>query len=168
MKAIFLDIDGVLNTERYIVEAIEGDMPIRDKYGHIFDYKCIDVLRYIIKESDAKIIISSTWRYAGIREMQNMWKDRRLPGEVYDLTYSRDSSKISEQKKVYEEIYGDHFENRTRGKEIDIYLRTHPEIDKYVILDDDCDMLDNQNFVKIEAYNGLEEKNIEDILKFLK
>ena len=168
MKVIFLDIDGVLNTERYIVEAIENDMPVHDKYGHIFDYKSIEVLRNIIKESDAKIIISSTWRYSGIREMKEMWRQRKLPGEVIDITFARDTSKLEEQKKLFKELYNEDIYNRTRGQEIDIYLKTHPEVKKYVILDDDSDMLDDQNFVKIDCYNGLEEKYINEILKYLK
>ena len=168
MKVIFLDIDGVLNTERYITEAIKNDMPVQDKYGHIFDYKSVDILRRIIKESEAKIVISSTWRYAGIKDMKDMWRDRNLPGEVIDITLSRDSSKIEDQKKLYKELYGEHFYDRTRGQEIDVYLKTHPEVDKYVIIDDDSDMLKDQNFIKVDAYNGLEEKHIKNILKFLK
>lgn len=168
MKVIFLDIDGVLNTERYITEAIENDMPVHDKYGHIFDYKSVDVLRHIIKESGAKIVISSTWRYAGIKEMKDMWKDRKLPGEVIDVTLARDSSRIEEQKRLYKELYGEHFYDRSRGQEINIYLKTHPEVEKYVIIDDDYDMLEGQNVVHTDLINGLEEKNIEDILNFLK
>ncbi|MCH5167474.1 MAG: hypothetical protein J1F35_06215 [Erysipelotrichales bacterium] len=167
MKAIFLDLDGVLNTERYIVNAIENDMAVHDKYGHIFDDKCIEVLRNIIKETDAKIIISSTWRYAGLEEMKNLWKDRNLPGEVIDVTLAKDSSRIKEQKRIFKELYGEDFYNRTRGQEIDIYLKTHSEVNKYVIIDDDSDMLEDQNFVQVDAYNGLEEKHIENILKYL-
>ena len=167
MKVIFIDFDGVLNTERYITEAIENDMPVRDKYGHMFDYKCIDALKTIVEKTGAKIVVSSSWRYAGIKNMKDMWKDRHLPGEVIDVTLSRDSSKLDEQKRIYKELYGEHFYDRTRGQEIDVYLKSHPKIDRYVIIDDDSDMLSDQNFVKVDAYNGLEEKHIENILKFL-
>lgn len=44
-KYIFLDFDGVLNTPK----------------GK-FDQKAIDNLRYLLERSDAKVIISSTWR----------------------------------------------------------------------------------------------------------
>lgn len=51
-KIIFLDIDGVLNL-------ILQDF---DKYGSIFHKHFEDNLRYLIDQTGADIVISSTWR----------------------------------------------------------------------------------------------------------
>jgi histidinol phosphatase-like enzyme len=50
-KIIFLDIDGVLNV--YCSE--------RDEFGCMFHEEFVDNLRWIINETSAKIVISSTW-----------------------------------------------------------------------------------------------------------
>lgn len=75
-KIIFLDIDGVLNVYP------NG----RDEYGAKFHSHFEDNLRFIIEKTQAKIVISSTWRMNGLREMKAMWQDRDLPGEVIDVT----------------------------------------------------------------------------------
>ena len=77
-KYIFLDFDGVLNTPK----------------GK-FDQKAIDNLRYLLERSDAKVIISSTWRLHGMEYIQKLWQDYHLPGEVVGLTPSCNSIDFS-------------------------------------------------------------------------
>jgi hypothetical protein len=124
MKIIFLDIDGVLNV-------IPKDF---DKYGGTFHPEFVENLKYIIDKTDAKIVISSSWRSAGLIEMQNMWKDRNLPGEVVGITpYLKGGARV------------------IRGHEIQAWLDMHKMgTHSYVIIDDDTDMLDSQlkNFVQ--------------------
>ncbi len=118
MRVIFLDIDGVLNVYP------QG----RDEYGALFHNHFVDNLKSIIDATQAKIVISSTWRYSGLRVMQEMWEMRDLPGEVIDIT----------------EVL-----HINRGEEIAEWLRCN-QVDSYVILDDDDDMNSEQmiNFVK--------------------
>ena len=124
MKVIFLDIDGVLNL------CYEG----RDEYGSLFHPHLVDNLRKIVEETGAKIVISSTWRFSGLVVMKEMWNKRELPGVVIGITPN------------FMTHYGT---TLCRGKEIDAYLEKYPEIEKYVILDDDSDMEPHQmdNFV---------------------
>jgi len=120
MKIIFLDIDGVLNV------IPQG----HDKYGAKFHKHFEDNLKHIIEKTGAKIVISSTWRFGGLQEMKDMWKDRNLSGEIIGITpYT--------------------LEYRKRGEEIKEWLDNNPT-EKYVIIDDDTDMLPEQknNFVK--------------------
>ena len=124
IKVIFLDIDGVLNV------IPQGN----DRFGAIFHEHFVDNLKRIIDETGAKIVISSTWRMSGLPGMIEMWEERNLPGEVIGITPNfmwRTGSTLQ------------------RGKEIDAYLDEHPEIEKYVIIDDDSDMEPHQleNFV---------------------
>ncbi len=139
MKVIFLDIDGVLNLRRRT----------RDKYGSLFHKSWVDNLSRVIKETDAKIIVSSTWRYSGLTVMQSMWRDRNLPGEVIGITPHLDfSNKNSSSPPRGCEI--DHTLSEYGFQRINWCDKTQLEyldrskIKNYVILDDDSDMLYNQ------------------------
>ena len=163
MKIIFLDIDGVLNTEHGLKALSKNwtDMEkTRDKFGNLFCSQAVDVLRQIIEKTGAKIVISSTWRASGLAEMQEMWAVRNLPGEVIAIT-------------------GYH-EDRVRGAEVDTYLRArgwyYPkwywsmpmcdeprencDIEGYCIIDDDRDFFIDQvkHFVHTPAKYGLAGK----------
>ena len=131
-KILFLDIDGVLNV---IPQGF-------DEFGAIFHQHFVDNLKRIIDETGAKIVISSTWRYAGPDEMKLMWEMRDLPGEVIDVTPYFASEEIKE-------LYAENTKQDCRGYEIQEWLDNH-ECESYVILDDDTDMLSRQmsNFVR--------------------
>lgn len=130
MKIIFLDIDGVLNL-------IPQEF---DKYGGIFHSHFVNNLKILIEQTNAKIVISSTWRLSGLTVMQEMWEHRNLPGEVIDITPSH---YFNVELNVKDD------EDVLRGHEIQYWLDKH-NIDNYVILDDDIDMLKHQldNFVQ--------------------
>ena len=128
MKIIFLDIDGVLNV---IPQGY-------DEFGGIFHKHFIDNLKRIIDETDAKIVISSTWRFSGLEYILNMWKFRELPGEVIGVT----PNFMAKLGTIL-----------CRGKEIDAWIEKfeleNGALESYVILDDDSDMEEHQleNFV---------------------
>ena len=151
MKVIFLDIDGVINSgdnmralHRLKVNHGIGDS--FDLYGQLFDDRCVNYLDLIVRETGAKIVISSTWRRGGLLKMQRMWDARGLPGEVIDIT---PQSACSEMVERYYQPGAD------RGYEIQQWLDEHPEVEAYVILDDDSDMLHHQPFVKCGNYYGI-------------
>lgn len=150
MNVIFLDIDGVLNVENDLLLRIKRNQPTMDKYGHLFCPSAVEYLKYIINEFDAKIVISSSWRWNGIKEMQNLWRDRNLPGWVIDVTYSWTSTNIEEQNRLRPS-------SMNRGQEIELYLDTHPGISNYVIFDDDTDMTDRTlpHLVKCDPRYGI-------------
>jgi hypothetical protein len=127
-KVIFLDIDGVLNV-------CYGES---DDYGQLFHPHLVENLKTIIDATEAKIVISSTWRHNGLSTMKNMWMDRMLPGQVIDIT--PDLNRKLKSGLWYSPI---------RGEEIKAWLSNN-EVDAYVIIDDDKDMLEEQlpNFVK--------------------
>ena len=143
MKIIFLDIDGVLNL------IPQG----RDKYGDIFHPHFVANLKRLIDVTGAKIVISSTWRMSGFDVMKNMWKDRKLPGDVIGITpigYHLSQRDFNFKK----------WKDRTmpRGVEIQYWLdNTKDNIDNYVILDDDTDMTKFQfdnHYVKTSGNMG--------------
>ena len=75
-KILFLDIDGVLNPKWW---EKKGHV---DKYGAPFDSKCVANLSKIVAETGVEIVISSSWKCMGLPKLQNMWKERELPGKV--------------------------------------------------------------------------------------
>ena len=83
MKVIFLDFDGVLNTENYQVRRRSEGLPVMDSYGHLFDPEAIANLGSILEAvPDAKIVVESSWKVMGLLHLRQMWKARNLPGEI--------------------------------------------------------------------------------------
>ena len=56
---IFLDFDGVLNTERYLARLAIDGKPDKDAWGPWFDPRAVTNLRTIIDATGAAIVISS-------------------------------------------------------------------------------------------------------------
>ena len=56
MKIIFLDIDGVLNSAAY-----RSQLGMR-YFSEIIDRRKMPLLQKIVKETDAQIVLTSTWR----------------------------------------------------------------------------------------------------------
>ena len=118
MKVIFLDIDGVVNS-MYSRSRCQG-------YTGIDDDKVI-LLKQIVDATEANIVLSSTWRLgynkAGhhLKKMGDYLKKKLAKQglSVYDVTPD----------------LGKHGWNR--GKEILDWLVRHPDVDKYLILDDE-------------------------------
>lgn len=179
MKVIFLDIDGVLNTEHYITafwdmcKRMELKRPeanslmkeiMRDEYGNHFCPVACRNLDWIIKETDAKIVISSTWRMSGLNVMRDMWRDRGLSGEIIDVTPIHSLKKCGRNKEL------PFAERMERGNEIQAWLDAHPEVESYVIFDDDNDMLPSQmnNFIQTDEFYGITLKDAEMAIKILK
>lgn len=156
MKIIFLDIDGVINsnfTDEYT------------KSGSLFvDDDKILLLKQLIDETGAKVVLSSTWRVG--------WSHLQLGVEsqlMHDFVELRD--KLWEHGiELYDRtIILDAFMRR-RGEEIQAYLDNHDDIDGYVILDDlngkylrPC----SAHLVQTSEWNGLEEKHIKAAKRIL-
>ena len=145
-KIIFLDIDGVLNVigQGY------------DEFGQIFHPHLENNLHHIIKETNAKIVISSTWRMNGLSEMKRMWKYRNLAGEVIDITPT--------EVDVVNRGTCEFFDQVDRGYEIQQWIDDNKDkIHSYCIIDDDNDMLPSQlnNFVR--TANNTEHPDCVDI-----
>lgn len=132
MNVVFLDIDGVLNVDdHYISLVMENENCgtkniVRDEFGHVFSPSAVRWLGILVEKFGLKIVISSDWRYSGLEWCQNLWKTRNLPGEVVGITPIPTRAL------------------RSRGQEIRIFLDTHPEIENYVIMDDNFDFLPEQ------------------------
>ena len=69
-KIIFLDFDGVLNTEHYQNYLYHEGKPWQDEHGAFFDPETVEQLRRIIDITLADIVVESSWKYLGLEAMQ--------------------------------------------------------------------------------------------------
>ena len=139
-KIIFLDIDGVLNSFRW--HNSEGNEKLTDRFGRVFDPEAVSNLSKIVEETGADIVISSSWKCFGLDGMQEMWKERNLPGKVIGIT----PNTVSDEMLLYADL-----ENMElgviRGNEIKEWLSRHKrDVLQYVIIDDMDDMLPEQQY----------------------
>ena len=138
MNIIFLDVDGVLNSERSCIAGqkrliayshSEDDRPGTKFTKCTIDPIAVDLINHLCDEFDIKLVISSTHRKhfkdspTKLQEMQKYFNDLGITGEVIGWTKSGTGK---------------------RGPEIADWLDNHPEVTKYLIVDDDSDMLDEQ------------------------
>jgi hypothetical protein len=143
MNVIFLDIDGVLNSSTHGYGNHEN--PDFIEYA-IFQ------LKRIVKDGNASIIISSSWRVgSSLEEMQCIFNKYQLGDYIIGLT-----PRINNY--------------RGRHEEIKSYIK-HADypISNFVILDDDSDM-DGlfRNFIKTDAQYGLTKVDAERAITILK
>ena len=150
-KYLFLDFDGVLNTEFYQDLLISKGEPWRDEHGPLFDPQAVEQLKRIIDATHADIVIASSWKYLGLEAMQDMWSDRHLPGRVVGITpsvvsasWSLDDNGLDARQSKGIEIDFWLFENAARGA-------------RYVIIDDEYVILDSQlpHFILTNPFDGI-------------
>jgi hypothetical protein len=139
-KIIFLDFDGVLNTEYYQNLLYHEGKALQDEYGSYFDPEAVKQLKRIIDTTQADIVVESSWKYLGLEAMQEMWDEREMPGRVIDITPTVGYNK---------------------GIEIASWLSEHTtEGTKYVIIDDEYVILDSQqpHLILTNPYDGITEE----------
>lgn len=157
MKIIFLDIDGVLNHELYYKEnnqPADTNKIYRDKCA--FDPEKIKLLNYLIKETDAKVVVSSSWRQGRtIDQLIDLFINAGFEGKIIDKT----------PKLFFNGLDGGQYQSVPRGNEIHVWLQENKGIlgngigkyNTYVIFDDDTDMLywQRNNYIQVDSYCGL-------------
>lgn len=142
MNIIFLDFDGVMYTASYDAYLVQNDLPECDADGRpLFDPKSIDNLNKIIEQTGADIVVTSDWKYIdSYSSLLEMWEERNMPGFLTDTTPNM---------------------SRSRGVEIDCWLKECKVKCNYVIIDD----LGAENFnhhqlerlIVVNPFTGLDE-----------
>ncbi len=148
---VFLDFDGVLNTEQYQAELAISGKACRDKWGPLFDPRAVSNLKNIIDETNASIIVTSTWRYIhGLDGLKEMWEARSLPGKIMGILPC-DSLMLS------------------RGEVITEYVSAYA-IPSYIIIDDIDEFGIEQKpyFIKVNPVVGISKANVKKAIESLK
>ena len=115
MKVIFCDVDGVLNNAGTTERSPGGCVGVSGEL--------IGNLRKIVAATGARIILSSDWRLV-----------RNHPERKKDYRYLVIRLRITASLTI--DGHTDDIRWNRRGHEIRKYLKDHPEIKEYVILDD--------------------------------
>lgn len=128
MKVIFLDIDGVLNSLRSCIGLGGYSNPGCFSRGESprFDPVAVGLLRRLVERTGAQIVVSSTWR-ASCLENDNLKR-------ALATWYGWENAPIIGRTKLG---------GGRRGPQIQEWLDAH-QVENYVILDDDADMLEEQ------------------------
>lgn len=140
MKVIFLDFDGVITIPpRWTINI--------DKLKN---------LKKIIDATDAKIVVSSSWRSSNIERTKEHIIDRTSNNDIINWF-------IDNIYDITPFISNDKYKGTGRGGEIQTWLDAHPEVENYIILDDDSDMLMSQlyHFIETDWMFGLTEREVE-------
>lgn len=139
---IFLDIDGVLNCQVFY------EKRKKDGYEGQICKERMSLLNSLVKELNATVVISSTWRSDGVEKLQKVFNENGATFLINDIT-----------------PYGGI--GTVRGNEIRMWLQENitpishgcysHDFTNYAIIDDDSDMLlwQRANFFQTDSYSGL-------------
>ena len=137
MKVIFLDMDGVL-----VTQASSGG-PMW-KLMLALDRACVARLNVLLGAGDILIVISSSWRkHNGVRQIHAHLHRAGLT----NCRFHDDWCTVV-------------LDGKTRGAEIDEWLKRHPEVTNFIIVDDDGDFTAQQwpRFVRTNWSDGFTDE----------
>lgn len=141
MKVLFLDIDGVLNCQETISLPDQID-PVK-----------VALLNWICRETECKIVISSTWRLLHpLLEITSILRSREFNGQIIDKT-------------------PDFKRSMARGQEIQTWLKDHPEVTNWAVVDDDtADMAEVAHRQVVTSFSdgGLKPIHARQLIELLK
>lgn len=144
MKIIFLDFDGVITIPpTWILNANK-----------------IKLIKKLVEETGAKIVVSSSWRSDNVEDT------------IKSITgYTKKCPKTKMLYWLADNIYdvtpwnsAKNFKGSGRGGQIQTWLDNHSkEVENYIIIDDDGDMLDSQlyHFIQTDYQTGFTEHEYE-------
>lgn len=139
MKYLFLDIDGVLNHHVWFTSLAYRNNQSNWRIS-MFDPICVERVNKILRETGAKLVVSSSWR--DMTDLPEIFAGIGLPTE-FDVTPYCD---VIFNLNPIRDIFSDDEDVRYwRGSEIKWWLDHNAKEEyTYCILDDDCDMLEEQ------------------------
>lgn len=149
MKVIFLDFDGVLNSERYVKNS--------GQFGVIIDPDRMILLRQIVDATGAKIVLSTSWREHWDKASEGCDQI----GLQINATFGEYELNIFDKTP---EI------NLRREQQIECWLAEQPDVDNFVVLDDEflSSPFLTGHFIKTANFrDGIDEENVADTIKVL-
>ena len=129
MKVLFLDFDGVINTTTgYDVNGSYRDSFNSVSGGIVNNHAAIQLVNRLCREFDLAIVVSSKggWRNSLRRDEAGNYIISPYKRTLYD-------SGLDEHTYIFGHTPATEFR---KDMEIKIFLEKHPEIDKFIILED--------------------------------
>lgn len=140
MKILFLDFDGVIHPITFHHSA-----------SGFSKAACENVQAILTKEPSVRIVISSAWRRNGLEVCRGILKENGVdPTKVIGITDAEGG-----------------FPPEHREEQISRWLKDHPEVKNFVVLDDSPLPKFKDRYVKINSYVGLTQKDTEIALGIL-
>lgn len=134
-KIIFLDIDGVLITSRSAYLQTKGLIDT-------FDPCATAMIKELIQVSGAQLVVSSTWAHKGKHVVTDLFQKNGL-----DARYLHPDWDIPRR-------------SVNRSENIRLWLDAHPDVTRYVAIDDDrLDLSIISNVVLCNTFNGFSIRN---------
>lgn len=157
MRILFLDFDGVLNSAKWFKESEherEGVTNIYRRAELMLDPLAVQRLNKIVRATDCRIVVSSTWRIPYDLESLSIFLERRGfqgTGTLIDRT------PVNRMK------------GNVRGHEIQEWLDHYPSsVETFCILDDDSDMAHLMDrLVKTTWDEGLQDEHVQQVIELL-
>jgi hypothetical protein len=161
MKLIFLDIDGVLNGHEWDDDA----------QSCTISRECIRQLNRILKATQARIVLSSAWRYMILGEdmtcrgFQYLLRTHGACGvRIIDTTRRERLLPSPDSPPDMMRVHPD----ENRGDIIAEWLAAHDPPEAYVVLDDDDDQISSQHQAVItDSDIGLTETDADRAIQIL-
>ena len=149
MKVIFLDIDGVLNGDLFV--------PAEDNTGILIDDTRLELIKHIVDETDAEIVLSSSWK--------GHWG--KSDAECDDT--GRDINRIFAEKglSIFDKTPKYH---NDRKQEIIGWLQEHPDVSEFVVIDDNPfaeGVLRNHFVLTSHLRYGIDENDVKKAILIL-
>ncbi|WP_238885436.1 HAD domain-containing protein [Clostridium sp. YIM B02551] len=158
MKVIFLDIDGVLNSEEFFL----------NNKNQVIDKNCVSILKNIVDTTGAVIVMSSGWKLWFDDDMMPQDDYSKSLYEIlceFDIKLFGKTPDFSNEEIITRKTF-----SHVKAKEIKVWLNEHEDIDKYVVIDD-LDMKDeeiNTHLVRINGKTGITEEYAKAVIDMIK
>lgn len=135
MKALFLDVDGVLNSKDWFTRRGDRQPEHGDpgSFGYLaarqLDPVAVRLMNDVVERTGCTVVLSSSWRINGLERSKEVLRLAGATFELFDAT--PDCAQLGP---------GSLYVARERGGEINEWLEGHPEVTRFAIVDDSDDM----------------------------
>jgi len=148
-KIIFLDIDGVLNSQEFYLRRMANTLLLNEDYPLCeIDPEAIKKLNEIIEITNANVVITSSWfcLSLSVQNLQEMFNKKGFNGIISGITPLLH--------------FAENQEMVVKGCEIEEYLKVNFENQKvkYLIIDSNEDMMllkQKKHFIQTSEFSGL-------------
>ena len=147
MNVIFLDVDYVLTSTNYAQKLYKETGIPRSNYDYPMDPECLENFCELVIKTDAKVIVTSTWRKEkeGRDRLQEILKTCGLENRVIGYTPIL---------------------NTFRGIEIKEALKTLEQPVRFIILDDDSDMVGlEDHLIQTNMKTGFTKEHLKEAIE---
>lgn len=143
MNVLFLDYDGVVNTPMWNEDGTRCSY--NDPHNNkVNNFQAVQWISEFCQKANYCIVVTSTWRF------YDNYKECLINGGL-----RKGIQIIGKTERLKDR-------DKRRGYEIKAYLESHPDIEKYIIVDDEDSILEDQKkyFIQTDGCFGFGESDM--------